>query len=154
MTARHLKTPLAADFQDRGSDQTDERAHDVHLVSSEPVDGGFLNAMMCWRGNPSTTRSNREALRLDLDARVVDAHPMRRGDRNSGIFLAVFHQDQSPICFERPPDASKHLLWVRELVVDVDEQRKVNGVVRQGHVRVCPLHDLDVRQPLKRPPSP
>ena len=53
------------------------------------------------------------------------------GNRNGRILLAVLDQDQPAVRLQRPADAPQHLLRMPELVVDVDEQRQIDGVVRQ-----------------------
>ena len=70
---------------------------------------------------------------------------MRRGDRG-WILFPVFHQHQVAAVFQCPADASKHLSWMLELVVSVQEQCKINAPGEKIRVGICAENQINIRQ--------
>ena len=57
--------------------------------------------MMCWRGRPSIVFSNVNPSASISVRDVGDAHPVSVGNRDARILLAVLHQHQPAVRFQR-----------------------------------------------------
>jgi hypothetical protein len=90
----------------------------------------------------------REPFRLRLGAYIRHAHPVcvRYGDPR--ILFAIFHKHELAIGLQCSTEASKHLLWMRELVIHVDKERQIDGVVWKMRIRLRPLDKVDIQQML------
>src|SRR5215204_7333624 len=69
----------------------------------------------------------RKPLSLDLHPRLGNRHLVLGPDGHARIFFSVLEQHEPPAGLQRCPYCLKHLLGLRQLVVDVDHQYKING---------------------------
>ena len=63
-----------------------------------------------------------------------DGHLVFDADRDRRIFLPIFEQHEAAARLERGAHATQHLLRLRELVIDVDQQHQIDRSVRQFRV--------------------
>ncbi len=69
---------------------------------------------------------------------------MFRTDRHGGIFLPKFKQHQSSIRLQRVPDAEKHPLRTRKLVVNVHQQNQIEFARGEPRIGFGTEHRFDI----------
>src|SRR5262245_39205402 len=77
---------------------------------------------------------------------------MRLGNGDGRVFQAVLDEYQPPTVLQGTSKATENLLRMLQLVVDVNEQRQLDGVGRKSGVRLGALHDHDIGQSFDRSP--
>ncbi len=106
------------------------------------------STMMCCQGSTSITSSMREAVGAELVTDLADAHLVLLADRHARVLAAELDQHQAPARLERRLQLAHERLRRRQLVIDVDHQQQVEGLLRQHRIVGAALHELDVAEPL------
>ncbi len=72
------------------------------------------------------------------------AHLVQLLDRHLGILAAELDQGDAAIGFQRPTHLRQHRLGIAELVVDIDQQDQIAGVIGEFRVRRTSEDQFDV----------
>ena len=71
---------------------------------------------------------------------------MQRLNWHGGIFFPKLNKNDAAAGLQRASDAVHHRHGLRELVIDVDHQDQIDGVVRQFGISGGPENDVNVFQ--------
>ena len=86
----------------------------------------------------------REALGLDFEADLGQGHLVLGLDGDLGVFAAELDEDQPALRLERGLETLQDRLGIGALVVDVDHQDQVNGLLGEAGVVLSAANRLDV----------
>ncbi len=89
-----------------------------------------------------------EPFGFDFHPRFGNAHSVRDRDWHVRVFLPVLDEHHPATRLERLTDAPEHRLWAMELVIDIDQQRDVDGSRWQASAVFRALHDRHVSKSL------
>src|SRR5438105_3799570 len=87
-----------------------------------------------------------EAFGLNFGPDFLNSHLVLEADRHLWIFLPVLEQDEPPARPQRSADFRQHLTRLRELMVDVYQQRQVKRAHRKFRIVFRSEHRHDVGQ--------